>query len=564
VADDTSMTGDGVRWTEIDGVRTVWGEAPGPLAASLVFRVGAADETLTTFGSTHIVEHLTLFPLGQQPHYQNGSVRVTLTSFDTSGEPAEVTAFLRGVCENLSSLAIDRLPDEIRVLETEESRRSLGTATSLLSWRFGPNGPGLWGYDQYARRVMDGPHLQLWADRVFTRGNAVLVLTGPPPEGLSLPLKDGPRRATPPLVDAIQQLPSWFQSPWSDVGAHSLLTRSVPAAAYAHVLGRELVDTLRYRLGVAYSPSVDYDPYDATTAQLYVGADAHSDHSQAVLDTLVETLDRLAQDGPDQSRVDEYVAQFARSRALPGAAAGEAHRQAVEWLFSGEVRPPELLEQELADLTVDSVRGAAEEARSQALYCLPEGVEPTTAAIVRSPDVSVARPVTGTVHRWLGQHTGGSETVELVVSDTGVTLRRPEGEPVTVMFADARAVLVFPDGGRRLHAWDGVAITVEPQMWTDGYSVIPRIDVATAAIRVPMPERQADDIPQPLRTEKGSGSGKDMTRFGRIWRIVLGALLVVAAVGGAIVRMVEGQAPAGGSAIFGAAGFYLLFSGIRG
>ena len=47
--------------TEVDGVRTIWAEVPGPLRAGLVLRMGAADETLARRGAGHLLEHLALF-----------------------------------------------------------------------------------------------------------------------------------------------------------------------------------------------------------------------------------------------------------------------------------------------------------------------------------------------------------------------------------------------------------------------------------------------------------------------------------------------------------------------
>ena len=43
----------------VDGVRTFWVDSGRPtLAATLMFRVGAADETVATSGWLHLLEHL--------------------------------------------------------------------------------------------------------------------------------------------------------------------------------------------------------------------------------------------------------------------------------------------------------------------------------------------------------------------------------------------------------------------------------------------------------------------------------------------------------------------------
>ena len=47
-----------VNQTTIDGVPVIWAEAPGPIRATLMFRVGRVDERLPWSGITHLVEHL--------------------------------------------------------------------------------------------------------------------------------------------------------------------------------------------------------------------------------------------------------------------------------------------------------------------------------------------------------------------------------------------------------------------------------------------------------------------------------------------------------------------------
>jgi len=39
-----------LQWAELDGVRTLWKEVPGPFVGSLSFRVGQSDEDLPIGG----------------------------------------------------------------------------------------------------------------------------------------------------------------------------------------------------------------------------------------------------------------------------------------------------------------------------------------------------------------------------------------------------------------------------------------------------------------------------------------------------------------------------------
>ena len=49
--------------TEVDGVPVWFTDVPGPCMGGVLFRVGRQDETLSTHGITHAVEHLALGPL---------------------------------------------------------------------------------------------------------------------------------------------------------------------------------------------------------------------------------------------------------------------------------------------------------------------------------------------------------------------------------------------------------------------------------------------------------------------------------------------------------------------
>src|SRR6476660_1410871 len=117
--------------TEVDGVRVLWKQAPPPLMAALVFRVGRSDETLATAGITHLVEHLAFSKLGQLRHPHNGMVDNVRTVLHASGSEDEVVAFVGNVTRALSGLPTDRLEAEARVLRTEAAGRSGGFSEEL-------------------------------------------------------------------------------------------------------------------------------------------------------------------------------------------------------------------------------------------------------------------------------------------------------------------------------------------------------------------------------------------------------------------------------------------------
>jgi hypothetical protein len=481
-----------VNWTEVDGVPVVWCEDRGPLRASLMFRVGKADEQLPTNGITHLVEHLALYRLGQQPHYQNGSVRTSITTFDSVGEVDEVTAFLSGVCAGLTDLPTDRREAEIRVLETEAARRANGTYTAALTWRYGPAGPGLWTYDEFAGVTADDELLQDWSDRMFCRENAVLVLSGPPPHDLRLPLREGSRQVPPYLVDVLAHNPAWFRHGFGDVAALAPLTRSAAAVAYTQALQHRLVEQLRFELGVAYSPSVDYDAYDATTALMFARADAHPDHLQAVADVLSDSIEHIADSGPDAERVDEHRERALSQYSAEGASLGMSVYSAMNFLLTGERASVPQLIAELRDMTYDDVTAAAIEARRRMVYALPETAD-------LAPDRAWQVPAWSTEPAVHGQEIRPYETGmgRLTLGPDGLTHDFGEGRVATVRYATCRAVLAWPDGRRLLISPEAIAVNIEPTLWQDGRTVVASIDRNTAERQVPQPERATGDIPKP-------------------------------------------------------------------
>ena len=63
-----------VQRTDVDGVPAFWVQGDGPLRASLVFRIGQADEPLVRRGWTHLLEHLALHGHDSIRRPTNGSV----------------------------------------------------------------------------------------------------------------------------------------------------------------------------------------------------------------------------------------------------------------------------------------------------------------------------------------------------------------------------------------------------------------------------------------------------------------------------------------------------------
>ena len=153
-----------------------------------------ADETLPTRGICHLVEHLAIEP---QPrlYAHNGWCSVDSTGFWAEGDRDEVLDYLSGVARRLHPLPRDRMVAERQILATEGSQRGGSIVTTLLSCRWGARTYGTASYDEFGLFRLSEDEAQAWADRYFVADNAVLFMTGEPPEGFSLELPRGERHS---------------------------------------------------------------------------------------------------------------------------------------------------------------------------------------------------------------------------------------------------------------------------------------------------------------------------------------------------------------------------------
>ncbi|GMA84909.1 hypothetical protein GCM10025868_01590 [Angustibacter aerolatus] len=125
--------------TEIDGVPVLWRQGPGPLQASLVVRTGLADETFTTNGLTHLVEHLVMRRVGPRPIEVNASVGLLFTEFTATGSPAAVASFVTDVCGVLRDVAAAEPADLAGDVAAEPARpRRRGGRRRAARWAARP------------------------------------------------------------------------------------------------------------------------------------------------------------------------------------------------------------------------------------------------------------------------------------------------------------------------------------------------------------------------------------------------------------------------------------------
>ena len=479
---------------EVDGVPTFWVDTGRPtLYAALVVRAGICDETLPTSGWLHLAEHLALHDRDRGTLRVDGSVSLQTTRLAVQGDPAEVAATMSAICDWLADPVLDRLPEESRVLRAESEYRGTGDAATAMLQRFGARGPGLAGYTEpgLVRASSDGVRALIAG--LFTRGNAALVLDGPPPAGIrvGLPPGDG-LRPLPAVPTTDDPRPAAYVT-----DGRLVLSGELPRTAAAPFLPGVLQDVLRRDLregaGGAYAPWSSYEGADADTAVVIAGSDVASSLLPTVAHLGLSGLAALRANGPLPGVVEDAVAVAVQQLRDPFAAAGFADRAAVSLLLGRPVQDPEELQAEIAAVTRDDVAALVPGFADSLLLGVPGQAEwKEELPLLRMP--TVPRPVGGTRHRYRG--TAGPRQ-QLVLTDTAVAVGATDSwQGVDV--SGLAGVMARADGGRMLVRHDGWTVSVEPTMWSRGEAAVQHIDRIVPSDKViPVPALDPAAVPRP-------------------------------------------------------------------
>jgi predicted Zn-dependent peptidase len=477
--------------TDVDGVPTLVASNSGQTVAGLVFRVGRADETLARSGLTHLTEHLALHPLGLTDYHYNGSTGPVTTSFHIAGSGEDVAAFLSKVCDSLTELPMDRLETEKSIIRTEWSTRKNSVYQNMPLWRYGACGYGLLSYSEPGVVMITAEELDHWRRMWFTRENAVLWVAGEIPAGLRLRLPEGQRRAVPAPTSSLPQRPAHFPEEHNVVALQTLVRRGPAVPVYAEVLERNLFRDLRQEGGYSYSVATDIEPRGDGWTTVTAGVDALPEKLDAALGGFIDVLARLRAGRIESADMESYRAKRADVLRDPHAEAGVLPAAAFD-LLVGE--PPRNLEQRMADLdavTIADVHAVAVQAWDEALLMVPEDRDASWAGFVTAPMEST-EALAG--NRIASKQT---ERLGLFITPQGVT-RLYDDHPATVRYDQVAAMLVWPDGGRRLIGNDAVVVQIEPTLWELPEGAIGWLDMCVPAERhVRQPPRPADQIPQP-------------------------------------------------------------------
>lgn len=503
-----------VQRTVVDGVEVFYVDTPGPMTGALSFRVGQGDETLVGRGITHVIEHLALAPVVAEHRASNGRVAMTITAFEAEGEPDELASFFTGAARSLAELDYDRLETERRVLRTEDRRRGGSLGALAHGLRFGPAGYGLVDFPELGLFGATPETIETWRTRWFTRGNAALWLSGPPPDGLDLSALPEGELMVPPRPEPLPyKFPAWYPGADNYIAVSLLAPRGNALWMAGGILQDRLYERLRSSEGRSYEVSVGYDPITADDASLLIVVDMLPEEAESVRDALSVELHKFARTGATEEELAEVLRLRERAGRDPRAQLAAAEHYALETLFGGTPTPREELERNLAALGGEEVGAALREALGSALWLVPDSVGVYDRRVRPLPNLA-EDAVEG---RTFPRPRGVADDLEgdvLIVGSDGVSVRDREGRTSTVLAADCRALQAYDDGARLLWARDSVRLFVHPAVWEDGEQAIAAIDaLIDDALFVQTGEDSGYE--PPIDPEKQAASGGLLRRWRR-------------------------------------------------
>ena len=485
-----------VQRTERSGVPVLWAPGEGSCVGALLVRSGKVDETLRTSGVNHLVEHLSLFPLGRQVYSYNGRVEEAITLFYAEGTPEEVAGFLQETAGHLAALPLDRLEVERRVLLTEAEGRTPGVEARLLSLRFGPRGYGMLNQGELGLGWLGPDELTAWAAERFTTGNAVAWMSAEPPEDLELALPAGPAWPA-PAPEPIPQLvlPAQVDQGTGGVALSLLVDRSIAITTALALAAERAHDRLRLDAGLSYAVYGGYVRLDADSAHAILQADCKDHNAARVRDELLGVLDDLASSGPTEEELERDLAAYRRSREDPASTFGMLDWFAREQLLGGGKTSNAELVAEREALTADEVREAVAEAVASLLVLVPDGTGARDAHRFADYDTTTTTGIEGRQFTSAQEGVAWEHQHVLTVGERGVMMvGRTDDEPMTVLFDGCAAVIRLLSGGVRIVDAGGGWIGVDPHAYPDGREALEAVEAALddPDLVVPLTDRERE------------------------------------------------------------------------
>lgn len=446
----------------------------GRTAAGLIFRVGRYDETLSTSGVTHLIEHLALTDRTDAAYHFNAEVGGRFTSFHMeSPEPAHVADFIAAVCHGLAANHWARLEHERRVLRTEAaSRGGSGVLGVCFNERYGAAGPGLLAYDELGLDRLQWAEVEAWRARWFVSGNAVLWVVGTLPDDLRIPLSVAQAPVAVPPAPREVPLPGFVVSGRGGIAVSMVAPRSFAAPLTLDVLQRRLTRVLRHEHGLSYGVRAFDDQVDAGQLHAFLAADALADQVPAVAQAAMTAVEELADAGCRAEEIEDHVRRLRELFDGPVGPLAVVQNHARNVLDGRRTYEPAEVLTATAEIGPDAVAATVGELFSAAVVATPE---PLPAVQERMPMLPVwsqrviaGRPVRGT-------------GAVLTLGVDGAMLTVGEGQHVTVPFGEVAALLRWNDDKRMMIGKDGFVLRLDPGAWPDGSALLASIEALVSA-----------------------------------------------------------------------------------
>ncbi|WP_225755314.1 hypothetical protein [Actinotalea sp. Marseille-Q4924] len=467
--------GVGTRVGEICGIPTLHMDRPGLTKAALYVGAGWADETFASRGVTHTVEHLVMHGTTRGRFEANASVIMHRTGFWATGRTEQVGRFLEEVAAGIRALPLDRLEHEAKVLQAEAGEPGYGPHDAMLKSRYGHEGPGLsmfWGSGPLAT---DPDVVLEHARRWFVRGNAVLAVVGPMPDGLDLTLPEG---EAPPRTFTDISRPGVVTFDVQDPVVSFVVPDGVAARAVAGAMGHRLEEDLRHGNGEVYGivPEVIRLPGTGTLL-VQLAAKSGPGAAKTVAEAMARELDHRVRTGVTADELEEMLEWWDVADSDPDEV-GDLEMEA-ERLLSG--LPPLTFAEARARaeaLRPAEVAAMMRDASATALLMVPRGVEPEThlpdGTSCAASDVMTTTPLR---RRFRAKAPRG---VALGFDGDVVECRDEDGDVHSIRVEEIVGVGV--DGAaRELIGRGGCFITVDPRDFAGADAIVRAVDARVPA-----------------------------------------------------------------------------------
>lgn len=455
-----------VSYTEIDGIPTFYTDEPGPVFAGLMFRSGHVDETLMTKGVGHLAEHLILHGKHQLSSNCNGSVGATLTRFVVTGDSSQVTDFLNTTSRSVENIALERMAQELEVLKIESEQVSRWDDINRV--RYGAGTYGLSAFTQLGHLALRPQDVHEFAIKHFTRGNAALFFSAPPPAGLEIRLPEGEYTPAPdPRDQLVPHHPGYISGPADALVLHSAVERDIAASAAAFILDSRIRHSIRFDRGIAYSPFISYTPMTEASAVVAGLIDSNPDSAPEASWMALAIIRELS--AGVHPATDQEIAEYRKALAISRESLERSPRRAAA----------------LADMAVSGLDFHFDSSEADALS--PAQIQQGATKILNSlilsaPGDFAPGPDFTYLESGKGWIVGGTryraKTVDEtfgVVGSQGVSVYTPSRDQRNSA-VDVQAVLASNDNYRVLVGRDGASVCVAQDDWIQGPRLIETID----------------------------------------------------------------------------------------